>query len=79
MTPARPTPAQHQPPALGELRPSASRDAAYDAGWPMALRALLLLSEAAGDPVLTRVSDEELALLRATFVLLDATEPTSAA
>ena len=49
--------------------------------WPMALRALMLLSEAAhpADPALTRLSDEDLAQLRATLVLLNGGEPTSAA
>lgn len=56
-------------------------DMASEAGWPVALRALLLLSEAsaATDPLLARLTDDELALLRASLVRLSGIEPTSAA
>jgi hypothetical protein len=45
------------------------------------MRALLLLSEAAhpGDPLLARLSDDDLALLRASMARLAGAEPTSAA
>jgi len=47
----------------------------------MALRALMLLSEAShpADPALIRLSDEDLAQLRATLIRLNGGEPTSAA
>jgi hypothetical protein len=57
----------------GELYP--------DAAWPVALRALLLLTDAAhpADPTLARISDEELAMLRASLGRLADGEPTSVA
>ncbi len=56
-------------------------DAVSEALWPTAQRALLLLSEAVslGDPLLARLSDEDLSLLRASLSLLTSSEPTSAA
>jgi hypothetical protein len=53
----------------------------YEPAWPTALRALLMLSEAVhpADPALARLSDEDLALLRASLSRLNGGEPTSAA
>ncbi|GAB4428706.1 MAG: hypothetical protein OHK0015_11880 [Chloroflexi bacterium OHK40] len=53
----------------------------HEAPWPMALRVLLLLHEAAhpGDQALAHRSDEELAMLRAALAGLNGIEPTSAA
>lgn len=52
-----------------------------EASWPVTLRALLLLTDAAhpADPTLARLSDEDLALLRASLARLTDGEPTSAA
>lgn len=65
----------------GPLPPLVVGDMASETGWPAALRALLLLSEAsaANDPLLARLTDEELALLRASLVRLSGIEPTNAA
>jgi hypothetical protein len=56
-------------------------DLGADAAWPVALRALLLLTDAThpADPTLARLSDDDLALLRAALVRLSDGEPTSAA
>lgn len=77
MTPVRPTPQPYQP----HLHVALSGDGAHEVVWPTALRALLLLTEAAhpGDPTLARLSDDELALLRASLVRLAGGEHTSAA
>lgn len=77
MTPVRPNAQPHQLPFPQAL----SGDGAFEAAWPTALRALLLLSEAAhpADPLLARLSDDELALLRASMARLAGAEPTSAA
>jgi|YNPNPStandDraft_1061719.scaffolds.fasta_scaffold11869_2 hypothetical protein len=70
-----------KPQPHGQLLPFVAGDMASEAGWPAALRALLLLSEAsaATDPLLARLTDEELALLRASLVRLSGIEPTNAA
>lgn len=83
MTPVRPNAQPHQPP----LHVVPTGDGAFEAAWPTALRALLLLTEAAhsGDPLLSRLSDDDLALLRASMARLAGGEadpqrlPTSAA
>ena len=77
MTPVRPNAQPHLPP----LRIALTGDGAFDAPWPTALRALLLLTEAAhpGDPVLARLSDDDLALLRASLARLSGGEHTSVA
>lgn len=85
MTPARPNAQPHLPPA----RVALAGDGAFDAAWPTALRALLLLSEAVhpGDALLARLADDDLALLHASLARLagavseaDAQrQPTSAA
>jgi hypothetical protein len=56
-------------------------DLGLDAAWPAALRALLLLTDAAhpADPALARLSDEDLARLRAALARLSGGEPTSIA
>ena len=53
----------------------------YEPAWSTALRALLMLSEAVhpADPTLARLSDEDLALLRASLSHLNGGEPTSVA
>lgn len=65
----------------GPFLPLVAGDMASETGWPAALRALLLLSEAsaANDPLLARLTDDELALLRASLVRLSGIEPTNAA
>ncbi|HMQ29787.1 MAG TPA: hypothetical protein PKD53_03625 [Chloroflexaceae bacterium] len=77
MTPARPNAQPQQPPA----RLAMTGDGAFEHPWPTALRALLLLTEAAhpGDALLARLSDDDLALLRASMARLAGAEPTSAA
>jgi hypothetical protein len=77
MTPARPNAQPHTMPILFAL----GGDGASEAAWPTALRALLLLSEAVhpADPLLARLSDDDLALLRASMARLAGAEPTSAA
>lgn len=77
MTPVRPNIQPHQPPMGAAL----AGDGAFEATWPTALRALLLLAEAAhpGDPLLARLSDDDLALLRASMARLAGAEPTAAA
>ena len=69
----QPLPFQHNMVAAGEH--------GHESTWPMALRSLLLLTEAVhpADPNLARLSDEELTLLRASLVRLNAGESTSAA
>lgn len=56
-------------------------DMASEAGWTTALRALLLLNDApcAADPLLARLTDDDLSLLRTALVALNAVELTSAA
>lgn len=68
MTPVRPNAQPYQP----LVRLPHGGDGAPEAAWPMAFRALLILSEAAhpGDPLLARLSDDDLALLRASLVRL---------
>lgn len=68
-------------PQLLPLHRARSGDPVHEFAWPMALRALMLLSEAAqpSDPALARLSDESLAQLRASLVRLNGGEPTSAA
>ncbi len=75
MTGARPTK------SLPLLQPLASGDVAAEAPWPVALRAMLLLAEAVHptDPFLARCTDDDLVLLRAALLRLNAIEPTSAA
>lgn len=70
-----------KPQPHGPLPHFVAGDMASETGWPAALRALLLLSEAsaATDPLLARLTDEELALLRASLVRLSGIEPTNAA
>ena len=85
MTPVRPNAQPQQPP----VRVPHIGDSTLEAAWPMAFRALLLLSEAAhpGDPLLARLSDDDLVLLRASLTRLASTGgesdpqrfPTSAA
>jgi hypothetical protein len=69
----QPLPFQHSMVAAGEH--------GHESTWPMALRSLLLLTEAVhpADPILVRLSDEDLNLLRASLVRLSAGESTSAA
>ena len=78
MTPARRSDRQ---PQLVPIRRAPTGEPGHELAWPMALRALMLLSEAAhpADPMLTRLSDESLAQLRASLVRLNGGEPTSAA
>lgn len=71
------------PPLSGDLRaagarPGSSADLSADA---LALRSLLLLSGAAhpGDLILARLTDEDMAMLRATMTILSSGESTSAA
>jgi hypothetical protein len=63
-------------PALSGKRPQSEGMFA-----PMALRSMLLLSGAAHptDATLARLSDDELALLRATLMALNADDQTNAA
>ncbi|NTU80545.1 MAG: hypothetical protein HGA45_14405 [Chloroflexales bacterium] len=77
MTPARSTAQPNQQP----LRVALTGDGSIEVVWPMALRALLLLTDAAhpGDPTLARLSDDDLVLLRASLARLAGGEPTSAA
>lgn len=78
MTPAR---RSDQQPQLVPIRRAPSGESGPELAWPTALRALMLLSEAAqpADLMLTRLSDESLAQLRASLVRLNDDEPTSAA
>lgn len=78
MTPARRpnSPSHNLPPQRahrGDLGP--------ESVWSVAMRALLLLTDAAhpADPALARLSDEDLAQLRAALAALSGDEPTSAA
>lgn len=78
MTPARSqNSSSHPMPPHG----AAGGERASEAAWPVALRALLLLTDAAhpADPALARLSDEELGMLRAALARLSGGEPTSAA
>jgi hypothetical protein len=79
----RPNTFLNPPPHSGDLRaagarPGLSSEPSADA---LALRSLLLLSGAAhpGDPILARLTDEDLAMLRATLTMLPSSESTSAA
>lgn len=79
----RPNTFLNLPPLGGDLRaagarPGSSADPSADA---MALRSLLILSGAAhpGDLLLTRLTDEDLVMLRATMTILPSGESTSAA
>ncbi|NTW97988.1 MAG: hypothetical protein HGB28_05490 [Oscillochloris sp.] len=58
-----------------------SGDPAGDSSWPAGLRALLLITGAVSpdDTSLTRVSNEDLALLRVSMTLLASSDHTSAA
>lgn len=60
---------------------SFSTEGLIDASRPLALRCLLLFSGAVGngDPALARLSDTDLAMLRASLDMLASIEPTSAA
>jgi hypothetical protein len=77
------TPARRQNSPSHNLPPQRAHggDLGSEPVWPVALRALLLLADAAhpADPALARLSDEDLALLRASLVRLSGGEPTSAA
>jgi hypothetical protein len=77
MTPVRSNAQPHQP-HFHAVRQS---DAGCDSAWPTALRALLLLTDAVhpADPALARLSDEDLALIRAVLVRLNDGEPTNIA
>jgi hypothetical protein len=77
MTPVRPNTHPQMPPMAMAL----TGDGSLEGAWPTAMRALLLLTEAAhaGDPLLARLSDDDLALLRASMARLAGAEPTSAA
>jgi hypothetical protein len=77
MTPVRPNTQSQMPPMPMAL----TGDGVPEGAWPTAMRALLLLTEAAhpGDPLLARLSDDDLALLRASMARLAGAEPTSAA
>jgi hypothetical protein len=78
MTPAH---SQNQPSHTPPHQRAAGGDLGLDSAWPAALRALLLLSDAAhpADPTLARLSDEDLARLRAALARLNGGEPTSVA
>jgi hypothetical protein len=76
------------PPPIGaESWQGAGRSAAGlpadsgDAPWQIGLRALMLLTNAAhpADAMLGRLSNDDLAMLRAALALLGEAEPTSAA
>jgi len=74
----------HRPDTQPQLLPfhrAQPGEPTHELTWPMALRALMLLSEAShpADPALIRLSDEDLAQLRASLVRLNGGEPTSAA
>jgi hypothetical protein len=77
MTPVRSNAQPHQP-HLHVVRQS---DGVCDSAWPTALRALLLLTDAVhpADPTLARLSDEDLALVRAVLARLNGGEPTNIA
>lgn len=82
MPPARPT--RHAPttPPLGaETWNGRAVDGAGEAAWPAGMRALLLITGAVSpdDSALARVSNDELALLRASMSMLSSGERTSAA
>lgn len=78
MTPVR---RQNQPAHSAPPHGASGGEPGLDAAWSVALRALLLLTDAAhpADPTLARLSDEDLALLRAALGRLADGEPTSVA
>lgn len=69
MTPVHANAQPHQP----HLHAGLSGDGGGAHTWPIAMRTLLLLTEAVQpyDPALARLSDEELAFLRAVFARLN--------
>lgn len=77
------TPAHRQNSPSHSLPPQGAHggDPGPESVWPVALRALLLLTDAVhpADPALSRLSDEDLAQLRAALARLSGGEPTSAA
>lgn len=77
------TPARRQNSPSHSLPPHGAHggDHGPESVWPVALRALLLLTDAAhpADQSLARISDEDLAQLRAALAILSGGEPTSAA
>jgi len=77
MTPMHSNIPTHQP----HLHPTRQSDGLSETAPPTALRALLLLTEATPptDPTLARISDEDLALLRAIFARLSGGELPSIA
>lgn len=82
MPPARHT---HYAPTLPKLGAetwySRSADPANDPSWPAGLRALLLITGAVhpDDATLTRVSNDDLALLRVSMSMLGNNDRTNAA
>ncbi len=80
------TAARHTPPALHQPRfsgqqPAISASETTEATWPIALRALLLLSGATTthDPGLMSLSDADLCALRGSLAILHSEEPTNIA
>lgn len=77
------TPVRHQNQSTRNHLPHgvAGSEPGSENAWPVALRALLLLTDAAhpADPTLARLSDDDLVLLRAALARLSGGEPTSIA
>ncbi|NJN19693.1 MAG: hypothetical protein HC822_27360 [Oscillochloris sp.] len=76
------TPARHTPAPTSSLPLNTEhRSDEVELQWPATLRTVLLLSGAAhpGDPVLARMTDQELQMLRLTMASLAAPGSTNAA